>query len=355
MHKKRRFNLIITTLLVVALCFTSYSVALAKDTAASKWKEAEEAGKKAAAATKSFEAAEEKLEELQESIEETQAEIKKTDKKIEKKKAEIEEQEENLGNRLTAMYKTGTVGYVDVILSSEDIADLISNIGMVQKILESDQGMLKDLEKQHKKLKKLEKQLEEEELSLEQDKATTEELKKKYQKEADEWKKKEEQLRAESEALAAEAAGNADNAEALILKNGGSIDTSNFAWPTKANWIITSEYGWRICPFHGKEFHDGLDIVLSSGTSGSPVYAIADGIVTRASWYGGYGNCITLSCGGGYAALYGHLSGYNVKNGQYVNRGQVIGYIGSTGNSTGPHLHFMIFKGGSAISPWSVY
>ena len=353
--RSRKFNLFITIMLIITLCVTSYGVVSGKATAASKMKEAKEAAKQAAAAMKNFEQAEQTLRTLQTKIKENKIRIVKTEKKIKKKKIQIKKQTEALGDRLTAMYKTGNEGYIDVILSSEGIPELISNIGMVQQILKSDQELLKQLEKDHKQLKKLEKKLEDDQITLEADKIQTEEIKKKYKKEADEWKKKEEQLRAESAALAAEAARMGGSAEEIIRRNGGNISTKNYAWPTRNNWIITSEYGWRICPFHGKEFHDGLDICLTSGTNGSPVYAINDGVITRASWYGGYGNCITLSMGGNVSALYGHLSGYNCKEGQYVSRGQVIGYIGSTGNSTGPHLHFMIFKNGSVVSPWSFY
>jgi len=128
-----------------------------------------------------------------------------------------------------------------------------------------------------------------------------------------------------------------------------------YAWPTSSNWRLSDEYGWRICPFHGREFHNGLDIVLTSGTYGSPVYAIADGYITSASWYGGYGNCIQYAIGNGYSVLCGHLSGYNCSTGQYVTKGSVIGYIGSTGASTGPHLHFTVFQGGTTVSPFSLY
>lgn len=355
MRNNKRRNLIITLLLIVTMCMASFGVAFAKATAASKLNDAKAAAKKAAQATQNFHEAEQALHRLQEEIKSTEAKVVKTKKNIKKKQKQIDEQNEDLGDRLTAMYKTGTVGYVDVILSSQSISDLMSNIGMVQKILESDQDMLRDLEKQHKKLKKMKKNLEDQQISLEASKVETEELKKKYKKEADEWRRKEEQLRAESQALAAEAARTGGNADAIIKRNGGKVDTSNFAWPTRSNIVITSDYGWRVCPFHGNEFHDGLDICLTSGTNGSPVYAIANGVITRASWYGGYGNCITLAVGNNYSALYGHLSKFNCKNGQYVTRGQVIGYIGSTGNSTGPHLHFMIFKSGNVINPWSVY
>ena len=343
----------------------------AKAAAEAKKKEAKAAAKKAAEATENIEEAESRLEELsglvertKADIDATKADIEATRVRMEQKEKEIEEQNNALNNRLTAMYKTGSAGFVDVILSSESVEDLLSNVGMVHRILESDQELLKKLQKDYAELKEMKKHLEEQQAALEQKEielesaqTETEELKKKYQAEADKYKAMEDQLEAEGLQLAAEAAAKQAEAEAMIVENGGNVAvvTGDFAWPTNGNWKITSNYGWRICPFHGREFHNGIDIVLTSGTKGSPVYAIADGVVTRASWYGGYGNCIQLASGGGYSSLYGHLSGYNCKNGQYVTKGQLIGYIGSTGNSTGPHLHFTVFNNGSAINPMSLY
>ena len=343
----------------------------AKEAAEAKKEEAKAAAKKAAEATQSLEDAEARLESLAGQVEQTkadiaatEAEIEATRAKMEKKEKEIEEQNNALNNRLTAMYKTGTAGFVDVILNSESVEDLLSNVGMVHKILESDQELLKKLQKDYAELKEMKKHLEEQQAALEQKQidleaaqVETEELKKKYQAEADKYKAMEDQLEAEGQQLAAEAAAKQAAAEAMIVENGGnvSVATGDFAWPTNSNWKITSNYGWRICPFHGREFHNGLDIVLTSGTKGSPVYAISDGVITRASWYGGYGNCIQLASGSGYSSLYGHLSGYNCSKGQYVTKGQLIGYIGSTGNSTGPHLHFTVFLNGSAVNPMSLY
>ena len=344
----------------------------AKAAADAKKKEAKAAAKKAAEATANFEEAEARLDSLMAQVEQTKrdieaakAEIEATKAKMEAKEAEIEEQNNALNNRLTAMYKTGTAGFVDVVLSSESATDLLSNIGMVHKILESDQELLKKLQKDYEELAEMKKHLEEEQARLEQKEidleaaqVETEALKEKYQAEADKYKAMEDQLEAEGYELAAEAAAKQAAAEAMIVENGGSAEAAPpgaYAWPTNSNWMITSNYGWRICPFHGREFHNGVDIVLKSGTKGSPVYAIADGMVTRASWYGGYGNCIQVAHAGGYSSLYGHLSGYNCKAGQYVTKGQVIGYIGSTGNSTGPHLHFSVFKDGSMTNPLGLY
>ena len=343
----------------------------AKAAADAKKKEAKEAGKKAAQATKNFEEAEARLDALAGQIEQTKvdinatlADIEATKVKMAKKEEEIEEQNNALNNRLTAMYKTGTTGFVDVILNSEDVTDLLSNVGMVHNILESDQELLKKLQKDYEELKEMKQHLEDQQIALEQKQvqleaaqAETEELKVKYQEEADKYKAMEDQLEAEGYELAAEAAAKQAAAEAMIVENGGTVDVTpgDYAWPTAGNWYITSNYGWRICPFHGREFHNGVDVVLKNGTYGSPVYAIADGMVTRASWYGGYGNCIQVAHGGGYSSLYGHLKGYNCKAGQYVAKGQLIGYIGSTGNSTGPHLHFTVFNDGSITNPLGLY
>ena len=78
-------------------------------------------------------------------------------------------------------------------------------------------------------------------------------------------------------------------------------------------------------------------------------------VTTKASYYGGYGNCVMISIGNGYTTLYGHMSGFAVSNGQYVTKGQVVGYIGSTGWSTGPHLHFSLIKNGTYINPMSLF
>lgn len=370
---RRRIKAAAVLLIIAVLCgayaFSSFAVtqeeydaahaeaAEAKAATEAKKAEAREAAKKAAAATRDFEAAEARLNSLTAQVEAKRAEIADTRAKMEAKQQEIDEQNDALNDRLTAMYKTGTAGFVDVILNSENVEDLLTNVGMVHKILESDQELLKKLQQDYRELKKLKAALEEQEVALEAAQAEAAELKNIYQGEADKLKAMEDELEAQAAELAAAAAAKQKEAEQMIVDEGLDVKVSpgKFAWPTKGNYQITSNYGWRICPFHGREFHNGVDVVLSSGTYGSPVYAIADGVVTRASWYGGYGNCIQVAHGKGYSSLYGHLKGYNVKNGQTVHKGDLIGYIGSTGNSTGPHLHFTVFRNGSITNPLGLY
>jgi murein DD-endopeptidase MepM/ murein hydrolase activator NlpD len=114
--------------------------------------------------------------------------------------------------------------------------------------------------------------------------------------------------------------------------------------------VRSSDYGYRRNPFGGisGEFHSGIDL---KGPIGDPIYATGNGIVERCDWYGGYGNAVVINHKEGYQSLFGHLSRVNVVQGQEVKAGDVIGFLGSTGRSTGPHLHYEIRKDGQDISP----
>lgn len=119
------------------------------------------------------------------------------------------------------------------------------------------------------------------------------------------------------------------------------------SWPVSGT--ITSPYGYRQNPFGGApDFHPGLDIAAPMGTT---VTAAASGTIISAGWYGGYGNYILIDNGGGMATGYGHLSQIFVSNGQQVQKGQAIGAVGSTGHSTGPHLHFEVRINGKTADP----
>lgn len=135
-----------------------------------------------------------------------------------------------------------------------------------------------------------------------------------------------------------------------------SIKTENYRqevtpnlWPVDGGYI-SSDFGDRANPFDGysSDYHPGLDIAANYGT---PVYASASGYVQRAGWYGGYGKYIKISHDYGYATAYGHLSSIEISSGDYVKKGQLIGYVGSTGYSTGPHLHFEVLHYGEQVNP----
>lgn len=130
--------------------------------------------------------------------------------------------------------------------------------------------------------------------------------------------------------------------------NGGRM-----SWPCPGHKTITSNYGPRNCPYHGRETHSGIDIGAGSGTS---IVAAAPGTVVLSGYNGSYGKCVIINHGKGIYTLYGHCSSLLVKKGAKVKEKQKIAKVGSTGNSTGPHLHFEVRKGGNShskhTSPW---
>lgn len=135
----------------------------------------------------------------------------------------------------------------------------------------------------------------------------------------------------------------------LFGLGGGAVSGKGLlTWPSDST-SITSWFGYRDdVGSVGSSYHQGLDIGAAYGT---PIYAAASGNVEIADWYGGYGNAVKLSNGGGLETLYGHMSSIAVSAGQQVAAGQVIGYVGSTGNSTGPHLHFSVLLNGEQVDP----
>jgi murein DD-endopeptidase MepM/ murein hydrolase activator NlpD len=146
-------------------------------------------------------------------------------------------------------------------------------------------------------------------------------------------------------ASGAAAVGGTGAAFASVLAQ--AVDTGSA--PPAAGWVhptrgtVSSEFG----PRWGRQ-HEGIDFAAGTGT---PVVAAADGVVRKAEWYGGYGNAVIIDHGGGVRTLYGHNSENTVQVGQRVRAGQTIGKVGSTGDSTGPHLHFEVQVDGKPVNP----
>jgi murein DD-endopeptidase MepM/ murein hydrolase activator NlpD len=123
------------------------------------------------------------------------------------------------------------------------------------------------------------------------------------------------------------------------------------AFPAKG--ILTSSFGMRVSPITGVNMmHSGIDIGARAGV---PVIAAGSGEILQASYMGGYGNAVLIYHGGGLATLYAHLSGFAVETGQQVKQGQIIGYVGSTGFTTGPHLHFEVRVNGIPVNPYKYF
>lgn len=230
-----------------------------------------------------------------------------------------------------------------------DTADLLEQLRVVQ---EDRDLAASDAADALEEAAVLEAALAEDLLLIEAEQAVQRELKAELERRVADWQGKVDELAAadaeltkfirEQEAAAAAAAGGGSTAPAP-----GSSSVSGFQWPV--NGGVSSGFGYRVHPIYGtRRLHAGLDI---SGGSGTPIAAAKSGTVLSAGWRGGYGNAVVISHGGGITTLYAHQSRMNVSSGQQVGRGDIVGWVGSTGASTGPHLHFEVRVNGSAVNP----
>lgn len=276
------------------------------------------------------------------------------------------EQYDKLKDRVRFMHENGSMSYLSILLSSDDFSDFLSRYEIVSQISKYDKKLFEEL-------KALKEQIAEQKASLEADRADAVEVKASMeankqeleatyndrnaqmkQIEAAEGDAKAQYLEIEAEEdRLSEEIKNAVNELAKSQASATYVGGS-FMWPLPAaNNVVTCKYGMRIHPITGVyKLHTGVDLRASSGTK---IYAANSGTVTTAAYSTAYGYYVVINHGGGVATLYAHMSKMAVSKGQKVSQGAVIGYVGSTGYSTGPHLHFEIIKNGNYVDPISQY
>ena len=268
----------------------------------------------------------------------------------------LEEQQTELFHKQVRMEEEqGTLSYWSVLFKATSFSDLISRIDFINEIARYNKKVISDLQEIRQELADDKAALEQQSEELTASKQELEGQISESMKLLAEYIKTEEGKQAEYDAIKAEeealddlmAAAEAKARELGLNDIAGTV--GGYIWPCNGIRWITSMFGGRQSPGGiGSTNHKGVDIGTPMGT---PVLAAKSGTVTWASWNGGYGNCIIISHGNGNSTLYGHLSGYNVTTDQQVKQGQVIGYSGNTGNSTGPHLHFGIIENSNWIDP----
>ena len=268
----------------------------------------------------------------------------------------LEEQQTELFHKQVRMEEEqGTLSYWSVLFKATSFSDLISRIDFITEIARYNKKVISDLQEIRQELADDKAALEQQSEELNASKQELEGQISESMKLLAEYIKTEEGKQAEYDAIKAEeealddlmAAAEAKARELGLNDIAGTV--GGYIWPCNGIRWITSMFGGRQSPGGiGSTNHKGVDIGTPMGT---PVLAAKSGTVTWASWNGGYGNCIIISHGNGNSTLYGHLSGYNVTTDQQVKQGQVIGYSGNTGNSTGPHLHFGIIENSNWIDP----
>ena len=299
--------------------------------------------------------AEGEIRELTVEINDTKDEIVKGLEELERLKQDIEKQNDDLNARLRSMYKNGVVGLLSVIFGSSSMSDVMTNMDMVQRIYNADADLLASIQAQYDLVDEQNKKLEALKEQLEAQQAVVEERKAALEADRQEAAAKKQELQANTDSLEAQYAAVKKEADALTetIKVLQSSDTEYIGgamcWPSQASTRITSPFGWRyLSLLGGRNYHTGVDIGAAGGTN---ILAANSGKVIKAGWNNSYGYMVMIDHGGGIVTLYAHSSKLLVKTGDVVARGQVIALIGSTGMSTGNHLHFEVRVNGSYKNP----
>lgn len=307
---------------------------------------------------------------IQSKIDAVNAKIAETDKSLAEQQVKLdaatkkaEAQYALFKERFRVMCEQGDVSYIEMLLSAQNFGDFVDKVEIVKEISQHDKAIFDKME-----ANRLEIEAARDEIAAL--KETQEASKNDLSSQKAALVKKQQEQQAYMKELENDAAtyqkiiDQADAAmESLRRSISGSLSSSSrgkayvggeFTWPTPSCHYITSHFSpRRKNPVSGiYKRHTGTDIGAAYGTT---IVAANSGTVTLAGWNSGYGNCVVIDHGGGKATLYAHMSSYSVSRGQSVQKGQQIGRVGSTGNSTGPHLHFEVLINGAAVDPMQFF
>lgn len=304
-------------------------------------------------------------------IEDAKGEIERLQAEIEALKNQIEKRDALLKERVRSLQENGgVINYLDVLLGAQSFGDFVSRVSAVTTFLEADRDLIRKHQADKSELDQKEAEVQAQLAALNDKKVELEGMQKKYNQQIEEKKKllaelhkKEEEMHEHLEELEDEEAILAAQEKAIkqeiaawekrqreieaAKKRPGAlptIDNGTFMNPTTGS--LTSHFGQR-----WGAFHSGIDIGKNGRTGSIPIVAAAGGSIIRANYDRSYGNVVMITHvinGQVMTTVYGHMESLSVSNGQRVEKGQLLGYMGSTGNSTGPHLHFEIHHG-----PWN--
>ncbi len=305
------------------------------------------------------------LEDLNSELSHAKSEVDKTtiemilkEEELNRIEDELEEKVKVLNERVAAIYKNGKGNVLEIILNAEDFLDFISKLKIMNLFAEQDARTVISIKEKRDATIGIKKSI----IDLREKQKEYQEKVEKLVAEAEQKTSEIEDLYGEKKSLLSKTTANknalirmekeleikeAEVKRILESYKYGSAPSGKFMWPVAGR--ITSGFGNRIHPIFGVwRFHSGIDIAAPYGTL---IKAADGGQVVQAGYFGGYGYSIMVYHGGGFATWYAHLSSIRVSVGQFVERGQVIGLVGSTGWSTGPHLHFEVRINGAAQNP----
>ena len=293
-----------------------------------------------------------KIKEIEEKISLTDEEINELDLQIDDIKSEINELENNIKNnkdqlakRIKVINSNYSMSYIKILLNSSSISDFLNNMYIVKQIVKQDKEILTELDENKQEIEEKKSQIEKKKveqedlkLLLEKDNESLNNDKIEVEKLKAELEKEESELESEIEKIAS---------QSVVVEDGQII--SSGSWPVPGYSRISSPYGYRIHPiFNTRKMHTGIDI---PGPTGTPIVSIDSGKVIFSGTQRGYGKTVMIQHDDGKVTLYAHNNELNVSVGQRVQKGQVISKMGSTGNSTGPHLHFEVRINGNHVNP----
>lgn len=291
------------------------------------------------------------------------------ERQLQEAQKRLEGREAVFYKRVRDIYINGRLSYLDVVIGSKDFNDFANRLEVLRRIINSDINLINEIKKERADIEARKQQLEANRIKLveiekaviakqseiEQKKAERNEVLQRAQNDRATAMQAIEELNASSAQVtallkerqaaraAAAAAAAAEQAQSYTWVQG----SGQLGWP--ASGEITSPFGYRTHPIWGTTiYHAGIDIGVDEGV---PVHAADGGTVVWSGWMGGYGYAVVIDHGNGLSTLYGHNSELVVSEGEAVGKGQVIAYAGSTGNSTGPHVHFEVRVNGDPVDP----
>ncbi|MEE0776676.1 MAG: peptidoglycan DD-metalloendopeptidase family protein [Bacillota bacterium] len=297
---------------------------------------------------------------LEKDLAQAEIDLANQQKEYDRIQAELEEAQSSMQDRVRGIYVNGDISYWDIIFKSESVQDFLSNYVYFEKITEQDQETIGTIQENKRLAKELLDQLQAtkdsiqkmtdskkvQEAQFQQQQAEKQSIMASLESQEDTLMEVLGAFEEESDRVAAEIQKLTQDSDVVYTGNG------IFGWPLPGHNVGSgqgSKFGMRVHPVTGVyKLHTGVDIPASTGT---PIRAAEAGKVITASYKGAYGNCVIIDHGNGYSTLYGHQSSIGVSVGETVARGQTIGYVGSTGYSTGPHLHFEVRVNGTPQDP----